>query len=539
MKYSGSVLEKSIYVLFLISMIVALSYKCNYHVDEILNYGLANQNKWSLSDGKRYKPAAKPFLDYVTVSSEHRFDYSNVWLNQSKEVHPPFYYALLHTVCSFFPNRFSPWFAGVINFLFALLTLFVSRKLGRYFLDNRFLINGISLAFVLSAGILSSTTFLRMYVAAMFWVTLLTYYYIREINVNDNDNKHLFLARVSAVTLFGALTHYYCIVYAVLISTLYGFYLLREKRYKETGYFCFSMAITGIISYLIFPSMIHHIFFGYRGKEVLSNASSFSDFLYRLKDFCLIIDRQLFGYLGLLLFLLIFSLSVYCFLKYKNKSEKDFSLLFSLNKKQVLGYLFLVVPSFLYFIIISKITIGRIERYMFPIYAVVFWAVMLLLLKQINFLLPDNKSKIVTLIVLCLVTASSWINTRWNYLYLDTKVFLERAANYSKVDCICIYDARWKIFPMFLEANNYRTIQFINSKNEKLIEQEMKKNNIMKSPKIVLSLIGIPPTEREILIAKYIKKTKFNNSLKKIGSFGYGTSYVISKNKNNKPARNK
>jgi hypothetical protein len=138
-----------------------------------------------------------------------------------------------------------------------------------------------------------------------------------------------------------------------------------------------------------------------------------------------------------------------------------------------------------------------------------------------------------------LVTASSWINTRWNYLYLDTKVFLERAANYSKVDCICIYDARWKIFPMFLEANKYRTIQFINSKNEKLIEQEMKKNNIMKSPKIVLSLIGIPPTEREILIAKYIKKTKFNNSLKKIGSFGYGTSYVISKNKNNKPARNK
>ncbi len=63
-------LNTGIYVVFLICMIIALSNKCNYHVDELQTYALSNQNgSWSFNfqNGKKYVPAAAPFLKHMVV----------------------------------------------------------------------------------------------------------------------------------------------------------------------------------------------------------------------------------------------------------------------------------------------------------------------------------------------------------------------------------------------------------------------------------------------------------------------------------------
>lgn len=67
-------------------------------------------------------------MEYMTAKKGNRFDFASVWWNQTQDVHPPFYYALLHTVCSLLPGTFSKWYAGMINMMFAIFTLYVLRK---------------------------------------------------------------------------------------------------------------------------------------------------------------------------------------------------------------------------------------------------------------------------------------------------------------------------------------------------------------------------------------------------------------------------
>ncbi len=516
-------LNTGIYVVFLICMIIALSNKCNYHVDELQTYALSNQNgSWSFNfqNGKKYVPAAAPFLNHMVVQPKHRFDYLNVWDNQAKDVHPPLYYSLVHTICSFFPKSFSPWYAGVINFIFALLTLFVLRKLSYYFLNNKFFVNLISIAFVLSPGILSSISFLRMYVMAMFWVTLLTYVYICKINDNELKNKNEFLFIVSVVTLLGSLTHYYCILYAVIISIMYGIYLLQRKEYKEILYFCSAMTAAGIISYLAFSAMIDHIFLSYRGKEVLNNAGDLSDFYLRLRSFFEIVDRQLFGTWGWLLGILLLVLLI-LYIKNKDNSLNRVTV----NKQLILSYMFIVIPVFLYFLLVSKITVFREDRYMFPVYALLFWCLDLLLINLLNTVLSVKHTKIITVLMLCLFTISGWIRADWRYLYLSSKTYLKNAVRNANTDCICIYNTQWKSQILFAEAKNYKSIQFVNIKNKEYIDKVVKTN--INSKKIILCFVDVPTKNHHQYIQYFIMNSSSRKSVKKIGSFSFTTSYVL------------
>lgn len=103
--------------------VFAVSLKKGMHVDEYYSYGLSNYSGnnifMSVDLGKTYTDPKQPFLDYMTVQPGNGFSYDNVWDKQSADVHPPFYYVILHTVCSFFPAKFSIWFAAVINITFS------------------------------------------------------------------------------------------------------------------------------------------------------------------------------------------------------------------------------------------------------------------------------------------------------------------------------------------------------------------------------------------------------------------------------------
>ena len=72
------------------------------------NYNLANSSKQLNVDGGWNSP--EDFNEYLAVSPDDRFDYAQVYENQIIDAsHPPLYYALVHTVCSFFPGVFSKW----------------------------------------------------------------------------------------------------------------------------------------------------------------------------------------------------------------------------------------------------------------------------------------------------------------------------------------------------------------------------------------------------------------------------------------------
>ena len=78
---------------------------------------------WKLSSDE-HTPGTSVYDDYMKVQNGQRFDYVNVWRNQTNDVHPPLYYALIHTICSVFPNKFSKWFAAGINVICSADTIY-------------------------------------------------------------------------------------------------------------------------------------------------------------------------------------------------------------------------------------------------------------------------------------------------------------------------------------------------------------------------------------------------------------------------------
>ncbi len=165
-------------MVFTIASIIVISLKTNYHGDEIMSYGLANHKdgiEMAFETGVTYKPSKDSFLEYMTVNKEYRFDYKIPYSNQIHDVHPPFYYYILHTISSVFPGTFSKWYAGAINIVFILLAIRVFGELVSVFIkddkNNKFI---LIMAFPLSAGVLNAIAFFRMYCMAMFWGLLIT-----------------------------------------------------------------------------------------------------------------------------------------------------------------------------------------------------------------------------------------------------------------------------------------------------------------------------------------------------------------------------
>ena len=105
-----------------------LGNKTNLHGDEVFTYGLSNHPyihtfNIKAEEGTVYTPADILWNEYMQVQPGHQFDYRNVWKNQEADVHPPLYYALVHTISSFFPGRYSVWFAGSVNVVFGVLLI--------------------------------------------------------------------------------------------------------------------------------------------------------------------------------------------------------------------------------------------------------------------------------------------------------------------------------------------------------------------------------------------------------------------------------
>ncbi len=535
-------------VLFIAVICGVLSLKAEYFVDEIFTYGKANyktpasvQTKEGagvvyipIEDGKIYIPGGKPLMDYVVVQPDNRFHYANVWKNEARAVHPPFHSALVHTVSSFFPGKFSRWFAGVINIVFAVLTLLTLRKLSRCYVHDERMVNIISLAFIFSGGILSAITFLRMYIMSMFWITLMTYFFVRESKEQTGENEFFF--RVFAVTIAGALTHYYCILYAVLISITYGVWLLFGKKYRYIYKFSFAMAASGILSYVIFPAMIKHIFYGPRGREVIGNAATVSDFFSRLRFFLHIINEQLFGNWAIILifgFLIMFFFFINrCFHSELKAKIIISNLLHSIGQNILTGYLLLFVPTVLFFVIVSKISVYRTDRYMFPIYANIILLACLLLISILSRFTVSQTSKIGLLcITLGIITIKSWFTVGWPYLFLDSKPYLERVAKHAGVDNICLHTGNWQICSLFMETKAYGSIQFCNLKNEAVKQKILKRVSEANSEKLVVSLIGENEKNHAGHLQLFLNQCSSLNYCQKLGSSYYGISYLLSRNK--------
>ena len=112
----------SIYLIMFIALLVSIYYgaqKSGFHEDEYYTYFSTNRSLGLYQPDREWQDK-QTILDELAVKEGEGFNYGLVKLVQSWDVHPPFYYFVFHTICSFVPGVFTKW-TGIITNLIAFV----------------------------------------------------------------------------------------------------------------------------------------------------------------------------------------------------------------------------------------------------------------------------------------------------------------------------------------------------------------------------------------------------------------------------------
>lgn len=256
------ILAGIILVQLLYSTFMFVYKKNGTHSDEIWSYGLANSYYKPfvyLPDGiyqDEYRGGyegsditgkwidGKVMNDYVTVQKGERFTYDSVYHNQVLDHHPPLYYSILHTICSFFPDRFSLWYAYAINIVsmvFIQIFLFKIMKMlsGS---DKTALI--CCLLYGGGVGALSTMMFLRQYGFMTMLITMIWYWNLKMYRSYDKekgfDLKHN-VPYISVLSFLLFFTNYTTCMVVGIFTACMCLYMLIRKRIKQMFIYGISM----------------------------------------------------------------------------------------------------------------------------------------------------------------------------------------------------------------------------------------------------------------------------------------------------------
>lgn len=346
------------------------------------------------------------FREIVAAKGE-RFQYIQVYLNQAMDVHPCFYYILVHTVFSVFAGSYSDAFLFGINIAFLIMTCLVMYHMVKECTKDEGAALLCVILFGFSQGFASCAVYFRMYAVLTFFVVITLYLHLR-LQKNDSREPISRGSRIglSVVALLGFNTHYYYILFLFPLFVLTCVRLRKEKALIKSYVKC--MITAGLISLIIWPFSIYHIFFGYRGTEAVSNVLA-GGVISRLYGYAEVLGDAFFEestWIGvaLLLVAVLFCLRVW-------RKEKQ-------DKGLVLG---MVIPSAVYFVFIAQIAPVVSDRYimcLFPFIAIF----MGMTISGVIRILCKNWSGILVVLAFGTVYAvvSSFGNMP-NYLYLEQR----------------------------------------------------------------------------------------------------------------------
>ena len=234
----------SLIVLIIILTFVRITYifafeKDSFHSDEIWSFGLANSNyepyiyadddKAILKNFNEWS-TGETYRDYLTVQEDERFNYSSIIYNQDKDVHPPLYYMILHTICSFFPNTYSLWYGYIINAVSFVVLMVFAYRLAKLMTNSKFFALSFIAYLGLCDGIVNLFTFVRMYTMSTAIFMAFLFYMLRLMktkNIAKNVPWLVFLV------FLGAYTHHFYLVAVGIFTALVSLYFLFSKIFLE------------------------------------------------------------------------------------------------------------------------------------------------------------------------------------------------------------------------------------------------------------------------------------------------------------------
>ena len=280
MKFGRKIDYKLVLIVFLNLCLITLYFyqKTDFHGDEIFSFAHANSRQGPyLADGidsfmedrqhhlyGQTFPAAF-FNDYVTVKSGHGFEYGQIVSNLTDGVHPPFYYFVLHTVSSFFPETFSKWVGFPINIVSFVFLIFFLYKISRFVFEDKNLCYLCVILFGFSLANLNMAIFIRSYMLQAMLMTWLIFEHFRFLK-NDFLNVRQAVL-VFLLSFLCCLTHYYLLIAVFFIAAFTCIILLKRKRIVLAALYATLMLASVTAFFLFFSPAVDVLLHSYRGEE--------------------------------------------------------------------------------------------------------------------------------------------------------------------------------------------------------------------------------------------------------------------------------
>lgn len=413
-----------------------IKYKTNieqFSKDEILSKEIPT---W------KYKDEA---LEYLAIQKEDIFNYFSVYQNQARDVHPPFFYYLVHLTSTLFYNNFTKYIIFSINLVFFIGVLLIIKKIVES-LNHKELVIPTMILYGASMGCISTVMFQRMYMMVTFFSILYLYFIIKFIK-NDFKIKDKFWFILTII--LGFLTQYYFCIYIVLIFIILSIYLLLNKKFKKWFDFLKLHVISALIGIVIYPFCIEDIFFSYRG--IGSSEAKTKTFLESLQYY----GDQLINLFGLqnIIYLPIIGLII--------------AVIHKINKKEILknklNIIVIFLPIILFIMTISKIAPFLGENYTSRYMMLLFPVISIAILYMLTFLFDNKKTIfIVGLSISLLLSINGLYNNTPVYLYKDYEKAMELAKDNSDKYFVYIFDNYFTHLSSLPEFNTYKASLILN-----------------------------------------------------------------------------
>lgn len=410
------------------------------------------------------------FRNAVIATGSERFNVKMVAENQAMDTHPPLYYLFLNLICSVFEGRYSRWFGIGLNIFFMLFVGWGLYLLLQYFVQSKLISLVSATIFCCSFLAVNMTLFIRMYVLTMALTLFQSWYHLVIYDKVVSANEYPFrkyrkdYILLSMLTIAGGLTHYYFLIYQCLISAEFVLMLFIRKRYRDMFRYTAVMAASALIYICLYPASLQHLFFKYRGRDAvhkfLKESGLFDEALSMLSTF----NRQLFKGTLLIIILLLFCLTVFLLIKKK------------LDLVQLGKLGFLVLPSVIYFYGISKASPFITIRYISPIAALLYAAIVVWAKMFIDIAGRTETRKIAGIFLcICLFFTSFYFFQR----PVKDAYFAERrdVINELSKECqYCVYVgddmAYWRMWEDYINYPSFRGLYFIDGQKKAPITDE-------------------------------------------------------------------
>ncbi len=373
--------------------------KAYLHMDEAYSLSLSNYDKIQIQENEDFYNTwhdAAYYKDYLVVNENERGDFAPVYNNQRDDVHPPLFYLLLRIGMEMTPGEFNKWTGITINILaFAVNAVFLFLIVEKLLPDNKnklVKVFALTLAASVTMAAVSTVMYIRMYAMLTMWVTITAYLHLKLL---DSDKvKPGLLASIGAVALLGVLTQYYYVFFLLPVFVMMAVKYMKAKRWQEFWAYFGTLAGAAIVSLVIWPYSVQHMFFGYRGQGAMGNLLNFTKLGSQVGIFLGILVLYDFHYMLPFILIAMFVLAVIGLKKGKKlQVEKTY------DKR----YQLILWPT-LFFLVIASIASPFTDlRYLEPICGLMFVVVMIGLYYLLGLFWNEKTRNAVMAVILVIV----------------------------------------------------------------------------------------------------------------------------------------